>query len=172
MTICGQGPIAAVRLYLCDPQEWKQLQNRGHCRRRLTRPLLLWLTAQAILLTIYGPLLDHHFAERQPNHLHIYFGHVLPNHTHAGYETHTHHHDPITTEGGEAAGQVAFVSAFAAAGQYLPPLAALPGPLLPQVDPAAPLADPAVGEALLRQGLSLPPPDKPPRPSSVNEFTA
>jgi hypothetical protein len=38
---------------------------------------------QAILLPVYGPWLNHHFAEWQPTHDHIYFGEVDLNHHHA-----------------------------------------------------------------------------------------
>ena len=40
----------------------------------------------AMAVALLGPILDHHFAERQANHVHIYSGPVDPSHVHS-YET-------------------------------------------------------------------------------------
>ena len=31
----------------------------------------------------FGPVLDHHFVERQPDHTHVHFGPTIPNHREA-----------------------------------------------------------------------------------------
>ncbi len=33
-------------------------------------------TVYALLVSFFGPILDHHYAERQTNHEHIYLGHA------------------------------------------------------------------------------------------------
>jgi len=43
-----------------------------------------------LLLPTIGPILDHHFVQREPNHYHIYLGTVVPEHTHPYQEHHTH----------------------------------------------------------------------------------
>jgi hypothetical protein len=53
----------------------------------------LWvvLTIHALLLPLYGPLVDHHFAERLPYHSHLYLaGHV--DHVHLHDVPHSHEH--------------------------------------------------------------------------------
>lgn len=35
-------------------------------------------------------ILEHHFAERQPNHVHLYLGQVVPQHVHSYEIPHTH----------------------------------------------------------------------------------
>ena len=49
----------------------------------------------ALFLPLFGPLMDHHFAERQPGHAHIYLSNPAHNHLHS-YETDDHHsiHSP------------------------------------------------------------------------------
>ena len=69
--------------------------------RSLLRPkVLLYLTALALLTALLtpllGPLVDHHFAERQPGHLHIYLAGVPVQHLHDHEAYHTH--DPQTTD--------------------------------------------------------------------------
>ncbi len=55
-------------------------------------PLLLpGLALLALSLTSLGPVLDHHFAERQPSHAHIYLGAQLPDHQHPFQMAHAHH---------------------------------------------------------------------------------
>ncbi|MBM3943378.1 MAG: hypothetical protein FJ316_10750 [SAR202 cluster bacterium] len=44
----------------------------------------------ALVLSSLGPALDHHIAERQPDHQHIYYGQVNPDHTHPYQQSHHH----------------------------------------------------------------------------------
>ena len=48
-----------------------------------------------LLLSFLGPLLGHHYAERQPNHTHIYLGRVIPDHVHPYEVLHTHFHTQV-----------------------------------------------------------------------------
>ena len=61
---------------------------------RLSRPFPRWslnlAVCAALLLPAFGPLLDHHLAERQPGHAHVYVGRAVPDHTHP-YEVHHRH---------------------------------------------------------------------------------
>ncbi|MFQ5344151.1 MAG: hypothetical protein ACE5F6_21625, partial [Anaerolineae bacterium] len=59
---------------------------------RQVQLVVVALAILAILLPYYGPLLDHHFVERQPFHVHIYFGAARPEHTHPYQVSHTHSH--------------------------------------------------------------------------------
>ena len=52
--------------------------------------LFLAITVGALLFPVFGPMLEHHFAERQFEHVHIYTGPTVPEHVHP-YETpHSH----------------------------------------------------------------------------------
>jgi hypothetical protein len=44
----------------------------------------------ALFLPFYGPIVDHHFAESEPNHEHIYLRGVSPKHIHPYEVPHTH----------------------------------------------------------------------------------
>ena len=57
--------------------------------------------AGLLLLPFFGPMLDHHFAERRPDHAHVYLGPVAANHVHP-YEVsaHYHHHPEGPAAGG------------------------------------------------------------------------
>lgn len=44
----------------------------------------------ALFLPLFGPVLDHHFAERQPDHAHMYLDGSEYEHLHT-YETYGHH---------------------------------------------------------------------------------
>ena len=59
----------------------------------------------ALLLLLYsvGPVLDHHFAERQPDHTHIYLGTTLPRHVHPYEEPHSHSQEATTSTSHNAA---------------------------------------------------------------------
>ena len=57
--------------------------------------LLVLVTLYALVLSFSGTVFDHHYAERQTNHKHIYLGRITPNHIHP-YETpHTHFYTQI-----------------------------------------------------------------------------
>ena len=51
--------------------------------------LCLLLVFSLALLTL-GPMLDHHFAERHPEHHHVYLGAATPDHSHSFERTHSH----------------------------------------------------------------------------------
>ena len=67
---------------------------------QLFRPCII-VTLYALLLPVFGPLLDHHFVEWQHNHAHVYFNGALgesrPGHEHV-YET-SRSHDHILWSG-------------------------------------------------------------------------
>ncbi len=74
---------------------------------RLIRAALCWsmtaFAAAALFLPALGPLGDHHYAERQPNHAHVYLGPAAPDHVHPfemdGHRVH-HRHDHAPPSGG------------------------------------------------------------------------
>ncbi len=43
-----------------------------------------------LFLSYFGPLIDHHFTERLPQHTHVYLGDTEPEHTHPFEEEHSH----------------------------------------------------------------------------------
>ena len=53
---------------------------------------LAWVAVAATvaLLPAVGPLVDHHYAGRQPGHGHLYLGAVLHDHVHGHEVVHTH----------------------------------------------------------------------------------
>lgn len=53
-------------------------------------PLLALLTVVSLALTWFGPMMDHHFAERHPGHQHLYFGMGTGDHSHAYEGAHSH----------------------------------------------------------------------------------
>lgn len=58
----------------------------------------------ALFLPLFGPLMDHHFAERQPGHAHIYLDGPAHKHLHS-YETYDHHLTRSTAGSYDDAGQ-------------------------------------------------------------------
>jgi len=56
--------------------------------------LVIGLAFLALASPSAGPLLDHHFAERQPDHGHIYLGERLVDHVHPYGLVHTHPTEP------------------------------------------------------------------------------
>ena len=57
---------------------------------RTVRQLFAILAVGALFLPFFGPVLDHHFAERQYSHAHIYFGPSGVDHGHRYEEPHMH----------------------------------------------------------------------------------
>ena len=49
-------------------------------------------TVYALVLSVFGPVLDHHYAERQPDHRHIYLEDVVSDHIHPYEVPHTNFH--------------------------------------------------------------------------------
>ena len=56
------------------------------------------LVTGALLLPAVGPLLDHHYAERVPGHLHVYSAGVSAAHTHPYEVDHRHAHGGAYTD--------------------------------------------------------------------------
>ena len=56
----------------------------------ILRGALLVLVAYALFIPFFGPLMDHHFAERQLNHAHVYLGEVNQDHLHPFEAAHNH----------------------------------------------------------------------------------
>jgi hypothetical protein len=57
--------------------------------------LFIVAAVSALFMPFFGPMLDHHFAERQPSHGHIFFGPADAEHVHfyEAAQTHFHAHD-------------------------------------------------------------------------------
>lgn len=60
---------------------------------RIARRFLAVLAVSALLLPFLGPAMDHHFAERQHGHGHVYLGPALVDHQHP-YDTDHAHFEP------------------------------------------------------------------------------
>ena len=58
----------------------------------------------ALMAPFFGPLFDHHFAERFPHHGHIYVSSAGPDHVHAYAVPHHHDDGRSHVHGGAAAG--------------------------------------------------------------------
>ena len=54
----------------------------GRVLRALLSALFTTVATAAVFLPTLGPLLDHHYAERLPNHTHLYFGQADYDHVH------------------------------------------------------------------------------------------
>lgn len=63
----------------------------------------------ALLAPSFGPLIDHHFAERDPNHFHIYLGSHQSHHVHYYDAPHVHHPSDVSVHS-EAPGQIVFLT--------------------------------------------------------------
>ena len=59
-------------------------------RPKVLFPVTALALLAALLLPLLGPLADHHFAERQPGHLHIYLAGVPIQHLHDHETFHPH----------------------------------------------------------------------------------
>ena len=125
-----------------------------------------------LFLPFIGPQLDHHFAERRPDHVHVYLGDVLPGHTHAFEGRHVHYHPPPgqsmndgdPSERGPAQG-IVYLTADEGIGQGtvdLTPRLIQQSPLFPGPDDAPRLFDVGGGDAILSSAF-VAPPKKPPR---------
>ena len=63
----------------------------GRVLRALLSALFTTAAMAAVFLPTLGPLLDHHYAERLPNHTHLYFGQADYDHVHP-FEVQDHYH--------------------------------------------------------------------------------
>ena len=144
----------------------------------LTVPLLSVLAIAALLLPLVGPLLDHHFTERQPGHSHVYLGPIQTGHVHPyedtrSFQRHSDHHawpgSQYSADFGQSDNAPYSVIVFLANRHgHSPAYQTLATPTLPKspVFPSLGQAHFILGsnpaEAVLR-GVSVPRPKKPPR---------
>lgn len=63
---------------------------KGILRPRFLIPITALALLAALLVPLLGPLADHHFAERQPGHVHIYVSGVPVQHLHDHEALHSH----------------------------------------------------------------------------------
>jgi hypothetical protein len=77
-----------------SPRERKASRSNGGERHRASSALLLSLLVSLYILFLpaFGPLMDHHFAEKVPNHAHVYLGQSGPEHVHPFETRHGHLH--------------------------------------------------------------------------------
>jgi hypothetical protein len=139
----------------------------------LCHRLIIIVVLYALFMPFFGPILDHHFAERQHNHQHIYFGATGPDHVHFYDLLHlySHTHNPPTTPQGNGTGsnaspnEVIYLTAEDGVGHSAPSLTI---PAL-QVDFVFPdlgdhhfLLSPT-GQDSIPPEIFIPPPKRPPR---------
>lgn len=163
-----------LRLYTC-----RQMVLLGRIRglmaaaAHLSAPLARGLVVALLGLLLFpalAPALDHHFAERQPWHGHLYTGHALPEHSHLAGAWHSHGHRPADEGPRAAAGGLSEGVAFLAQDDGMTPLGAVAsliaqdlavhGPL----EASAPTPEAVPSESSLLPQLFPPPPAKPPTP--------
>ena len=155
--------------------------SREYCPRctsarlRSTMRIIICLFTTAALLASFlpslGPVLDHHFAERQLEHTHL--GQLIPSHTHPYEVIHTHSSDdrkavPTVSTGLQVAGpqdQVGFFVSHDRLAQDLSPPAAVMMHLSTDggssTDMSLPFA--AGGERASLHEAVIAPPKKPPK---------
>ena len=134
--------------------------------RTLASALLTIVGTAALLAPLMGAALDHHFAERQPGHLHIG---APREHTHAHAFEHAHHlhHAHAANRYARAASDGADtpIALYKSEGSAAATLAVSPSNLddeaLRQFRPTSVFTLPSLSDSAMRQ-RALPPPDKPP----------
>ena len=144
----------------------------GNTLKRMAAQALAVSLVLLLFLPFIGPQVDHHFAERRPDHVHVYLGDVLPDHSHAFEGRHVHYHptpgQPIDSgdpsQGGPAQG-IVYLTSDEGLGQGtvdLTPRLIQQSPLFPGPDDAPRLFDAGRGDAILSSAF-IAPPRKPPR---------
>ena len=58
--------------------------------RQMAARLLAVTVVAALALSSLGPMIDHHFVERHPGHVHLFFGPSDPGHSHDFNSAHIH----------------------------------------------------------------------------------
>ena len=66
------------------------IDGKALLRAKVLFPVTALALLAALLLPLLGPLVDHHFAERQPAHLHVYLAGVPIQHLHDHEAFHPH----------------------------------------------------------------------------------
>ena len=78
--------------------------NRNHSRssrtglstlRKMAVQVMAAVALGILFMPALGPPLDHHFAERRPDHTHVYMGEAVPDHAHTFERGHVHQHAPL-----------------------------------------------------------------------------
>lgn len=134
----------------------------------------VWVSVAATvaLLPAIGPLMDHHYAGRQPGHTHLYLGSVLRGHVHGHEVVHTHSDGSVHVHANDghaghshgAPGGVAFFASHNGAVQghaYVPASALSVDLSFPE--PTEPLSMLLPREGSLSQQNFVTPPTQPPR---------
>ena len=132
------------------------------------------LAAVSLLFLLFlGPLLDHHYAERQPDHAHIYLGQFAPDHIHPFQAPHTHFYTPEANDGTSASAlssdetpsDIVYLASYDGMGQVFTQLT-VPSIHLALNFPAPEdhyFAFDAAGDDSFYQNAFIAPPEKPPR---------
>ena len=137
--------------------------------RQLVFQWLALLVVFSLGLSSFGPMLDHHFAERHPGHGHFYFGAAASDHSHTINLSHTH--TDLTMLGRAVVAPedlnvdgIVFVSPNAGGGTgAADPTLPLTAPSFVGIgDGAAPL-NATVGDRAVISGTVIAPPTRPPR---------
>ena len=144
----------------------------GNTLKRMAAQVAAISLVFLLFLPFIGPQLDHHFAERRPDHVHVYLGDVLPDHTHSFEGRHVHYHLPSgqsmnsgdPSERGPAQG-IVYLTSDEGLGQGSVDLTSRliqQSPLFPGPDDVPRLFDIGRGDAILSSAF-VAPPKKPPR---------
>ena len=100
----------------------------------LRHAALALCAAVALMLSVIGPAVDHHFAERQPGHRHIFLDGTV-GHTHQGNGVHDHDEHGVPVIGSDAAVNLAD-SDLSAPAKPVAPNASMVGGLRPDLPEA------------------------------------
>ena len=132
------------------------------------------LLALALMAPFFGPVVDHHFAERFPHHGHIYVASAEPDHVHA-YAIPHHHHDDrhshvdaAAPPAGDAEAPVpGIVFVVSNDGMTQAPMRLVVPPVTHDLTPPVPedrgSPFPPPGDDAPMAGVAVPPADEPPR---------
>ena len=72
--------------------------------RKMAAQVMAAVSIALLFLPAIGPQLDHHFAERRPDHTHVFLGAEVPDHTHFFEGQHRHYHPSPSTETAQGGG--------------------------------------------------------------------
>lgn len=123
--------------------------------------VLALLAVGVLMLPSLGPLLDHHFAERQPGHSHWYRGAAGPEHSHPFEHFHIHYDAMYDADN---SGGIAFFTRNDGAGHSCADLVAPgPAPRLRLDDGGDPLLRYGGDDGGVRRGVTVAPDRRPPR---------
>ena len=124
-------------------------------------PLLALLAVALLLVSAFGPMLDHHFAERYPSHGHLYLGAADSGHSHPFEQAHIHYdamYAPVPGDEG-----IVYFSPYDASGHAHADVAASNVPSSPVFDDGdGPLLKSGIESDRVLLGVSVAPPHRPP----------